>query len=406
MLTQSLAALRERVLKMFPERQFFHRTGGEIDFFVLGTKTQLAVVGLGTVVLLWCLLALFNLIRGQDLLRSAFKEFEIREAQYERYLVNARAQEQDARNLLSQQQKHFELAARNFQDKHNTIVTMITQGGIARTEEHPEPATFAASDIVMSPTTLDPVERTARREFAAATPMQTGTILDASLFHLDANQSKILAVGEDHIQRRIEENRAILRTTGLAVLDVLGNGGHGVGGPLVSLSGDAANLKPGDFIPRLDAVKARSAEAEALDKAIASVPFGYPIDAESYVTSRYGTRKDPFTKRPTMHTGMDIASYRMAPIVAAAGGKVTYSGRKAGGYGQVVEIDHGHGFKTRYGHLGKTFVRRGQTVETGEKIAGMGSTGRSTSTHLHYEILFENRALNPEKFLKAGRYVQ
>ena len=106
-----------------------------------------------------------------------------------------------------------------------------------------------------------------------------------------------------------------------------------------------------------------------------------------------------------MHTGMDIASYRNAPIVATADGKISFAGRRPG-YGRVVEIEHGYGFKTRYAHLDKTYVKRGQKIEKGEKIAGMGSTGRSTSTHLHYEVMFEKSTLNPEKFLKAGQYVQ
>ena len=106
-----------------------------------------------------------------------------------------------------------------------------------------------------------------------------------------------------------------------------------------------------------------------------------------------------------MHHGLDFGGQKSTPIVATAEGVVSYVGRR-GTYGRVVEIDHGHGFKTRYAHLNKTFVKRGQKVDKGFKVGGMGSTGRSTANHLHYEIHFQGRAYDPNKFLKAGLYVQ
>jgi len=114
------------------------------------------------------------------------------------------------------------------------------------------------------------------------------------------------------------------------------------------------------------------------------------VGEETYRTSSYGMRKDPFTKRPTFHEGLDFGGQRNTPIVAAADGKVIFVGRN-GGYGKSVEIDHGHGFITRYGHLHKINVKRGQIIKKSDKIGGMGSTGRSTATHLHYEVHFQGR---------------
>ena len=401
MLAPSMTTLRERILKSFPERQFIHRTGGQVNYFVLTTRAQLLLASIAGVISLWCLFTFATVLWGQSPLRTSTKELRIKEAQYERYLVDARAQESDARELLTEQQAQFELAAKNFQDKHNTIVTMLTQGGIASPTEELSPTSYAQSDVLMSPMLIDAAPRQPRTIFAEMSSMQTGTVLDASLVNLEIDQNKILLGGEVTMQDRIEKNRAILASTGLPVDKILQNGGNGVGGP----RDDASTLKPGEFLPRLDSIKARALEAESLDKALAAVPFGFPIDAENYLTSAYGRRKDPFTKRPSMHSGMDMASYRLAPIVATANGKISFVGRRAG-YGRVVEIDHGYGFKTRYAHLDKSYVKRGQKIEKGEKIAGMGSTGRSTSTHLHYEILFEKRTYNPAKFLKAGQYVQ
>jgi len=405
MLAPSYANLRKRTLKAFPERQFIHRTGGQVNYFVLSTRAQVILASLVGAVLLWTLFTFATVLWGQSPLRSSSQELRVQKEQFDRHMVDLDAQVSDARELLGEQQRQFALASQSFEDKHNTIVTMLTQGGIARNEDELSPAKYAQSDVLMSPMLLDVVPRQPRTDLDLLDQMQTGTVLDASFVNLEQDQNRILVSGEAKIQNRIEKNRAILSATGLSVENILKNGSGGVGGPFVALGDDKAKIKPGEFLPRLSSIKARAAEVEALDKALASVPMAYPIDAENYLTSAYGRRKDPFTKRMTMHTGMDIASYRLAPIVATAGGKISFVGRRAG-YGKVVEIEHGHGFITRYAHLSKTYVRRGQIVEIGEKIAGMGSTGRSTSTHLHYEVYFEKRAYNPATFMKAGQYVQ
>ena len=105
-----------------------------------------------------------------------------------------------------------------------------------------------------------------------------------------------------------------------------------------------------------------------------------------------------------MHYGLDLAGWRKAPVYSTAPGTVVFSGRK-GRYGKMVEIDHGNGILTRYGHLFKTHVRKGQKLGHRHKIGLLGSTGRSTGPHVHYEILFNGKQLDPLKFIKAGRHV-
>jgi len=329
----------------------------------------------------------------------------VQKAQYERYIVDIGAQEKDARALLKTQHEQFAMAAKHFEDKHNTIVNMLNSGGITLTQDELNPTQYAASEILMSPIVADVLPRQPRINFVNNAAIDTGTILDASFVNLELDQNKILRQGKNKIEYKIATTRAIIRSTGLSIDKILQNGSTGMGGPAIELSNSSQILLPGAFLPRLDGIKARATEVKALENALASMPLAYPIDAESYLTSPYGRRKDPFTKRPTMHSGMDIASYRLAPIIATASGKVKFVGKR-NGYGRVVEIDHGHGFKTRYAHLEKFYVKRGQIVEKGEKIAGMGSSGRSTSTHLHYEVFFENTHYNPKLFMKAGQYVQ
>jgi len=408
MLDISRDNIRERVLKTFPERQFIHRTGGQVNYFILSTRAQITIAVAGSLLALWFLFTFITVLWGQSPLRSSSKELMVQKAQYERYLVDIEAQEKDARTLLVEQQEQFELAAKHFEDKHNTIVTMITKGGITPSAEELNPAKYASSEILMSPMVGDIMPRQARVQFGQQINIETGTVIDASLVNLELDQNKILHQGERKIQDKIEKSRAVLRATGLSLDAILKNGTGGMGGPLIEINGKKPTINAvstSAFLPRLDSIKARAAEAAVLEAALKSVPLAHPIDAENYITSAFGRRKDPFTKRPTMHSGMDMASYRLAPIVATADAKVKFAGRRAG-YGRVVELDHGHGFITRYAHLAKIYVKRGQVVEKGEKIAGMGSSGRSTSTHLHYEIIFENRTYNPKNFMKAGQYVQ
>lgn len=119
---------------------------------------------------------------------------------------------------------------------------------------------------------------------------------------------------------------------------------------------------------------------------------------KGWLSSGYGMRNDPFTGYRTMHHGLDIASQRGTPIVATASGKVV-SVRYNGSLGKMVTIDHGYGFKTRYGHLHEAKVKVGQRVERGDVIALMGSSGYSTGPHLHYEILRNGKSLNPGKYI-------
>lgn len=119
------------------------------------------------------------------------------------------------------------------------------------------------------------------------------------------------------------------------------------------------------------------------------------------INNEFGFRRNPFGGRTyEFHAGMDIDGERGDPVVAPAGGTVTEAGWK-GGYGQMVEIDHGNGLKTRYGHLSRIGVTAGDTVPRGQVIGLVGSTGRSTGPHLHYELRLNNRPINPRRFLPS-----
>lgn len=128
----------------------------------------------------------------------------------------------------------------------------------------------------------------------------------------------------------------------------------------------------------------------------------YQPTSSGYISSRYGLRRDPFNGRSRMHKGVDFAGPRGTKIFSIAGGVVSFSQRK-GGYGNVVEVDHGDGFISRYAHLNKSLVKVGEVVKKGQNIALMGSTGRSTGPHLHLEIFENGVRIDPMSYLKLKK---
>ena len=142
---------------------------------------------------------------------------------------------------------------------------------------------------------------------------------------------------------------------------------------------------------------------DAIKALFEAVPVAAPM-REYRITSGFGKRKDPVNGKPARHEGLDLVGGWREPILATAPGKVTFAGTR-GAYGRMVEIDHGHGFKTRYAHLRAIDVKRGDLVSFGQEVGQMGNTGRSTGPHLHYEILFNGTPYDPADFLKAGRHV-
>lgn len=392
------------VLRFFPERQIYLRSGGEVSYHTITTRVQITIVTLLVLMISWCLVTFANLAFGNNPLRSPNEKNKLAEAEFERLLEDAEAKYELAQLQLSQQQETFELAAKSFQEKHAVLAQFMS----APVSEDMDIALAAVNahkgQVLMSPIIRAPVNRQSRTEQLQIASLRTGTSLDAPMANLEQDQNQILLNAENATIQRIERSRAIIEGTKLGIDTVLNASLTGAGGPLIEA--DAEDPQNVNVSPRLTQMQARAEEARRLDMAVKAMPLGHPISVDHYRTSSFGVRKDPFTKRPARHNGTDFASYRMAPIVATADGVVKSVTVSSGGYGRLVEIDHGYGFETRYAHLSKSYVKRGQVIKAGDKIGGMGSTGRSTSTHLHYEVRFQGRAVNPDNFLKAGRYVQ
>jgi murein DD-endopeptidase MepM/ murein hydrolase activator NlpD len=218
--------------------------------------------------------------------------------------------------------------------------------------------------------------------------------LEASLDRMESRQTTVVT----QIQTRYDAKTRQIRT----VLDGLGLKFNAVpaatGGPFVPVKMPPASESFAHAVTQASIARAR---AEDLWNTLNFVPLRKPLTSELDMSSPFGVRIDPFVHEASMHTGMDFRGNVGDPIHATAAGKVVKAGWE-GGYGQMVEIDHGEGLSTRYGHLSEIDVSVGQSVRVGQVIGHMGSTGRSTGPHLHYETRINGEAVNPEKFLSAG----
>ena len=219
----------------------------------------------------------------------------------------------------------------------------------------------------------------------------------AELARIEARQIAFVERLTRFADRRAARAEAAIRKLGLDPRVMLSNTStEAMGGPLELL----ATSSNGEIDPRFERLGMSLARMSALERGLEGIPQVAPAHVQM-VTSSFGYRRDPFTGRAAMHKGLDFRGPMGAPIYAAAKGRVTFVGRKSG-YGNVVEITHGNGMMTRYAHMSKFRSRVGQQVAAGDVIGAIGSTGRSTGPHLHFEVRINDRAVNPRPLLETA----
>lgn len=268
------------------------------------------------------------------------------------------------------------------------------QLGIAHSQANPDDLTIAMqSELETQRLKVEEARRNAEENMDA---------LALRLGNLQAHVIRLDALGE--------------RLTSMAKLD---NGEFNFerppaqGGPEDASKDSAINsISVPDFLKSLDELsnqlKDRNQQLSVLEDMLMTrnleaevVPAGRPI-TRGWLSSYFGKRTDPFTGRNAHHAGIDFAGKLGSDVVAVAAGVVTYAGKRTG-YGNLVEINHGKGYATRYGHNSEINIKVGETVKKGQVIAKMGSTGRSTGPHVHFEVLYNGRAVNPIKYIQASR---
>ncbi|OAF19511.1 hypothetical protein AXW67_01675 [Bradyrhizobium neotropicale] len=223
--------------------------------------------------------------------------------------------------------------------------------------------------------------------------------LQTSLDQVERRQIAALSAVEEGMDSRMRRMRGVVGDLGLNLASLEAAVPRtAMGGPFVPVK---LTANSGPFEKQLYRINTTRAEMDRLNRTLALVPYRKPVIGEVEFTSGFGVRSDPFLGRPAMHTGLDFRAATGDPVRVTANGKVVSAGW-SGGYGRMIEVDHGNGLSTRYGHLSEINVKVGEIVKIGQVVGLVGSTGRSTGPHLHYETRIDGEAVDPQKFLRAG----
>lgn len=242
---------------------------------------------------------------------------------------------------------------------------------------------------------------TERNEMAATLAANEQRLTDVA-----SGQVALLSRLTEHAELRIGAIEGELKGTGInleKVLRAVDQSPRGVGGPLVGLTElPASGLPPAAqaALQQLESRLERQAKLRALNNYLPLTP---PVD-NFYVSSGFGSRRDPFNNQWAAHTGLDLVAQVGSPVALPAAGRVvavTFDD----GYGHMVEVDHGFGIRTRYAHMKKVMVKEGEMLDPGRQVGTLGDSGRSSGPHLHYEVLLEGKPVDPLRFMERGRHV-
>ena len=375
-----IARLRRSVEALFPERHLYVRSGGEMKTYLLTPGKQLAAASVVLACAMWMGVGTAALLMNVLDLSRGDREVARTQARYERWIADREARLHSAMAQISD--GSISSIAAGVEKRHAALALLL-------------------SDVKGEPGAVEALTPAISQALASA---ETDPVRRIELVRL--SQDRLLEAADTYAKTRADRLRLGLRLAGLTPATYLPNGGS-LGGPLIEEQDPRALAAVLDideaFAARVQHAAAGLSETRALTAAVADLPLGRPTD-ESARSSGFGVRLDPFTRRPAFHSGLDFSGAQMTPIYSTGPGVVSFTGVRAG-YGNTVEIDHGRGLKTRYAHMPSIGVVAGQPVAVGQRVGGMGSTGRSTGTHLHYEVWVNGRPQNPDRFLRAGEYV-
>lgn len=398
----------------FPERQVFLRSGGEVRFLRLSPRIQVLTSCGVTVAMVWMGIIAYTAFHRDEAVISKERELSYVSDEFDKLLAEMDRIQSDAivrARMLEERQALLETAAGmnsvnvtdvgeksateaddNTGEGESGLTGSLQEESFARMSFNGHAPSLFASLIGSRKAQADPAPLSSRLTVE----------IDAVLERLDRLSQRqndaARRISAAHRQE-IEAGRNILAGLKLPVDSMLDETGlSAVGGPYIP-EADPAGLT-GPFAK----LAINMDRMQRLQILFSSLPSVSPAE-KYYLSSRFGNRHDPFTKVRAHHSGLDLAGWSGEPIRAAAPGKVVKAGRYPA-YGNMVEIEHGNGLRTRYGHMRRIAVKSGQIVDDGDQIGEMGSTGRSTGTHLHWEVWVNGKVVDPLPYLKAIKDVQ
>jgi murein DD-endopeptidase MepM/ murein hydrolase activator NlpD len=356
-----------RLRAWFPDREFFMRSQGQVRFIKVSSKLQMTAASAVVVALL---------VWGLTMGAMAWSQYR---AQADRDSLLAR----EARVATSEERF----------DAYRDDLSSVADDLKRRQDVLEDMTEMLPDDVVGDAPVSDSSSEAAKTvsKVSAVFPEAAG------LARIEARQLALVEKLTRYADHRAQRAADAMRKLGLDPSQAIRTSRReAMGGPLEKLATD----RDGSLDPRFERLGLSLARMDALERGLDGIPQVLPAHVEM-ITSSFGYRRDPFTGAAAMHKGLDFRGPRGAPIYAAAQGRVSFVGQRQG-YGNVVEVSHGNGLMTRYAHMSKFHARVGQTVEAGDVIGAIGSTGRSTGPHLHFEVRINNRAVNPRTFLETA----
>ncbi len=417
--------------RLFPERQLHLRTGSNVSFARFTQRAQILVASAFLLASGWTVFATVTYVRHDAVLLA--KNDKIAEANFA------------YRNLLGEitdYQKKFIAITSDLEDNHALMLGLVEKNvslqqnltsvsnQLTLTESERMKVIGAREELREQLGSIkERMRKMASRNFSLSSNLNTieadfrsvlvernqalfkGTQMRRRIKGLESRLNNLQETEELLVQRLTNSTATyigtmekVVKLTGLDLKQLLKSHSHkpsGQGGPFFATTPD--DLPGKQLKADLINLDAQLSRWESLQVAMTRIPLAPPLNSY-YITSSYGKRRDPINHRWAAHYGTDMGKGFKSAVYATAPGVVTFAGWK-GKYGKLVEINHGAGLKTRYGHLNRIFVKKGEKVKFRKKIGLLGSTGRSTGAHLHYEVVFKGRAKDPMKFIRAGRYV-
>lgn len=431
--------MKKAVKKLFAERELYIRSDGRVRYITLTPRKQ--IVG---VVVFACLVASMLVTGGAIIFENqitAFKQMSNKReiASYQRRIVELETAYHALNNKHQITQDWFKEVTNALETRHNELTEVFEQNASISDQLNDMQKIYATAasrvkrskgkTIIVAQAgemsgvhfdsrlttgvdngtqfTLSGVDLLADKNKAK---LETVTSLTDNvqdrIDRLSIRQQELLDALEESTDQKIVETTAIIEQTRVIETDAfiakLENDKTAMGGPYIPLSLIRDDMPKG-IKKQITRIGNNLQELNQLNKAIANIPLARPVHYYK-TTSHFGPRMDPFNKRPAFHSGLDFGAPSGTRIHATLAGKIVKAGRK-GPYGNVVEIDHGNGFHTRYGHMKSIKVKLGQEVDFHEVIGTVGSSGRSTGPHLHYEIWYEGKVKDPISFIRAGQHV-
>lgn len=413
---------RAAFLHFFRERQIYMRSDGKVRFLTLRPWMQMSFVTIALGAAAWIAIATLNASFKDRIIAQKEEHTADLQSHYEGRISRLQQEiERINQKLMLDQDEYLERVSkvRELQElleqRQETLERVLKNGRKGASLELPGVSTKPVKTAGMLdgwlgtflPDSLTgrnstPEHYTTRRD--ALEPIAT---LHREVAFLEERQDRLLSDIELDRKSRVSRIEKSIRKVGLRPGRVIsgiksGTPDDGVGGPFVPLTANAqAESK---YQEKIDRIAKYTARIDRYAKAVRQLPISRPMPSRYRMTSRFGPRRDPFKRTRAMHKGIDFRAPRGAPVAANADGRVIRAG-VTGGYGKLVEIRHRNGVSTRYAHLSRINVKVGQRVSRGKVIGRIGSTGRSTGPHLHYETRIYGRAIDPRRLWRVGSNV-